>query len=100
MKWSPKDWTRPRSRAHREERAPPVSLNEILKDKYQDGRRRPEWAETAYKFGWMTMGDYYAVEPSVEGRNAIAELVYIVSPFSHLTWKLSNFAGPEAAQVP
>ncbi len=41
-------------------------MTDLLKDIYPDGWERPEWAKTARKFGWMTWGEYLAVEPDVE----------------------------------
>jgi hypothetical protein len=89
---SPKRWSRPRSRRWREEHGPDVSLTDILKETYPQAGgieyRRPEWARTARKFGWMTIGEFYALKPEPTGRTHPGlEMLYGESPFLRMLKK-------------
>jgi hypothetical protein len=102
-RWSPKQWTRPRSRAWRDARSPHVDLYEMIREMWPAGGgalERPAWAKLARKHGWMTRGDYYALPedewvPSTEP--GIYEQLYRPSPFFQMLRKSANFNPTEAA---
>lgn len=76
----PKKFAPPRSRRAREAAAPPYGFTEILKECWHDGWRRPEWARLAHKQGWMTSGDFYAIE-ATERVESHLDWLYRESPF-------------------
>lgn len=86
----PKRFAPPRSRRAREAAAPPYGLTDILKDKWSDGGwQRPAWAKLSLERGWMTTGDYYAIEPTEKGPS-IHDIAYRQSPFLGLLKKAAH----------
>jgi len=112
-RWSPKKWTRPRSRAWREAHDPAVDPSlfqkesiKILKRLYALGPTpptpimdRPQWAKTAVKFGWLTRGAYLAVKEIPTGRMhparpGFTEAMFGKSPVLGLIAKTKNWGEP------
>ena len=105
-RWSPKSWTRPRSRAWREAHsaAPRIDFAKesarVLKRLYssepQPEMAYPPWALTARKFGWLTSRDFYAVPMVRTGRMTpgIRESLYREMPMLGLKPKTKNWGDP------
>lgn len=108
---SPKRWSRPRSRAHREAHCgvPRGVLGklsvEILKRLYASGPTPPEpemtlpaWAVTARKFGWITRLEAAVVDLIPTGRMrparpGLSELIFAKSPILGLMPKRADWGG-------
>ena len=88
---SPKRWARPRSRRWRQENAPPFTHVDIIKDVWSNGWERPDWAKTARKFGWITLGDYYAIRPTKKVPG-LSDLLYQQSPFFQMLSRKAGWA--------
>lgn len=87
----PKRFAPPRSRRAREAAAPPYGVTDILKDTWSDGGwERPAWAKLSLKQGWITAGDYYAIEPDTKGQS-IRDFLYEDSAFFGLLKKDTDF---------
>lgn len=106
---SPKQWTRPRSRAWREAHCvvnvAVATLSEslrILRRVYGTGGAtaeivKPAWAKTALKFGWITTREYCAVSWVKTGRMlpGLTEQDYKTFPMFGLKPKLADWGRPK-----
>jgi hypothetical protein len=93
---SPERWQPPLARRTRDAKAwaalglagPPTWY--ILKSIWHGDTVAPPWAETAYRFGWITSAEHYAAweaDPHHDPRGRIPELLYRDSPFFGLIAK-------------
>ena len=78
-----------RSRAFRERRDEavygPILANEVLKEIYYDGLRRPAWARLAFKQGWMTRAKFYALKQTERvPRKGFSAMLYANNPLFKL----------------
>lgn len=87
-RWQPKRWAPPK--AWRSRNQGEVSLADVLKEFYDDGYRRPEWARQAYARHWMTSAQFYAVRERVPSGRRMA-FRYEDAPFLGLVRKAASF---------
>ncbi len=76
-RWRPKTWPTRRTEPTEGAGCSVISSQEILKDLYPDGVRRPWWAKLAKERGWMSAEEYYDVpqtEPVPRHKNPLVDL--------------------------